>query len=125
MADKTWKARERRVCQLLGCTRRGADYADRDGGKNDCCEECGYSVEIRNRKNIPFSQVRDQVNKAEQRARPEQIPVAIMFNPGMHDKDGLVFMRLETFRQWFVSVKEEEKIAVPNAEEAIEAIDGN
>lgn len=101
MADKTWKARERRVCKSLGCLRRGADYADSSGGKNDCCDECPYSVEIRNRKSIPFSEVRDQVRKAEDRARADQIPVAIMYNPGMRDEDGLIFMRLSTFREWY------------------------
>ena len=108
MTDKTWKARERRICRSLGCLRRGPDYADAEGGKTDCCDECPYSVEIRNRKNIPFAQVRDQVNKATIRAGADQIPIAIMFQPGMHDEQGIVCMSFHTFREWFVSQQESE-----------------
>lgn len=107
MADKTWKARERRVCKTLGCLRRGADYADQSGGKSDCCDDCPFSVEIRNRKNIPFSQVRDQVRKAEERAREGQMPIAIMFQPGQRDLDGIVAMRLGEFLKHFVEAKDE------------------
>lgn len=90
------------MCRLFGGERRGADYGDFGGGKNDCI--CyGYSIEIRNRKRITFNEIRDQVNKAEARATVGQVPLAISYNVGMRDMDGIVSMSLQSFLDFFVS----------------------
>ena len=103
MSDKTWKARERRICRLFGGERRGADYADAQGGKNDCIGTSGFSIEIKNMARPGFAVMCEDVRKAEERAAPDEIPIGIMFKKGMADKDGIVSMRLETFLEWFVS----------------------
>lgn len=103
MTDKAWKATERKYCRMLGCERRGADYADFGGGKNDCADNCGYSAEIRHRKSFTFNEVRDQVRKAEERARFEQVPIAISHTPGDRLDDAIVSMSWKMFRQWFVN----------------------
>ncbi len=101
MTDKTWKARERRVCKLLGATRRGADTSDGRDGKNDC-KDCWASVEIKNWTRPTFGVILEEVRKSEARARPDQLPIAITYRKGMKDLDGVVSMRLETFLEWFV-----------------------
>ena len=106
MSDKTWKARERRICKLFGGTRRGADYADSGGGKSDCIAP-GYSIEIKNWSKPTFAAIVEDVRKAEARGSEFDIPFGIMFKKGMRDMDGIVSMRLETFLDWFVTPVED------------------
>lgn len=104
-----WKAVEMWYCRKLGAERRGADYGSIDyGGKTDCADSSGYSAEIRHRKSVSFNMIREQIQKAEQRARPDQIPISIAHIPGMRLDDGVVSMSFREFSKWFVSVKEEE-----------------
>lgn len=110
MTDKTWKARERRVCRLFGGERRGADYADQDGGKNDCIGTKGWSIEIKNMARPSFAIICEDVRKAEARGNEFDIPIGIMFKKGMRDKDGIVSMRLETFLEWFGNVDNEKAL---------------
>ena len=106
----TWKARERRLLALFGCKRRGADYGDRDGGKSDSDDACGYNIEIKSWAKPPSLRViQKEVNHAETRGRPNQIPLAITCVKGERDLDALVTMRFETFLEWFVPPVKENK----------------
>lgn len=96
MPDKPWKRTERQICEYLGCKRRGPDVT---GGKNDCVD-CCYSVEITRRQKVGLSVIRQNVDRAEERAK-NQIPIAVTLLKGMRFKDGIVSMRLETFNDWF------------------------
>lgn len=103
MADKSWKAGERRICRMFGGERRGADYTGYAGGKNDCITP-GWSIEIKIHKRPIFSNLEKDVRKAEaRRERPSDIPIAIMKRKGqgIPDKDAIVAMRLETFLEYF------------------------
>jgi len=101
MTSKRWKAVEAYYCRALGGQRRGADYSD-DGGKNDClC--AAYSVEIRHRKTISYSDIVDQVAKARARAEDGQIPIHITHKPGDRLDKAIVHMAWQDFIDWFVS----------------------
>lgn len=105
MTDKSWKAFERRVCKMFKGERRGADYADRSGGKNDCIETDGFSVECKLLKRPTFQQMFDACKQAEGNAETwMDMPIAIVKKnkQGLKDKDALVVMRLETFLDWHV-----------------------
>ena len=103
MADKSWKAFERRICKLFGGQRRGADYADRSGGKNDCLVT-GFSIGLKLLKRPTYQQMFDACIQAEKSAESIiDIPIAIVKKnkQGLKDKDALVMMRLKTFRDFF------------------------
>jgi len=102
MTDKAWKRTERDICRLFGGERRGADYADQDGGKNDCINEF-WSIEVKRWKRPIYSAMYQDVLNAEARASAGQIPIGVFLKKGQNTKDGLVSMRLETFLEWFVS----------------------
>ena len=105
----TWKARERRLLSFFGCKRRGADYGDREGGKSDSDDDCGYNIEIKSWNKPPsFRTLQLEVLHAEERARPDQIPLAITCVKGERDLDGIVSMRLETFLSWFVPLMKDD-----------------
>ena len=100
MSDAAWKDRERKVCAYLGLKRRGADTVDERGGKNDCMG--GFaSVEITNRKRPGFSIIRQNIARAQARARADEIPIAVTYAKGMRLEDGVVSMTLKDFRDWF------------------------
>jgi len=103
MTDKSWKAFERRIAKLFGGERRGADYADRLGGKNDIIV-AGFSIECKLLKRPTYQQMFDACIQAENSAESIiDIPIAIVKKnkQGLKDKDALVVMRLETFLGFF------------------------
>ena len=103
MADKSWKAWERRVAKLFGGQRRGADYGDSRGGKNDIIV-AGFSIEVKLLKRPTYQQMFDACVQAESSAENIiDIPIAIVKKnkQGLKDKDALVVMRLETFLGFF------------------------
>ena len=100
MTDKAWKAVERRLCKIFGGKRRGADYADARGGKNDCIECKGWSIEIKNMLRPQFKLIEEDVRKAEERKEcPDDIPIAIMKRKRSRDADAIVCIRLEVFEK--------------------------
>ena len=104
MADKSWKALERRICPMFGGKRRGADYGDRLGGKNDCVDTPGFSIELKLLKRPTYQQMYDACVQAESSTESiVDIPIAIVKKnkQGLKDKDALVVMRLETFLDFF------------------------
>jgi hypothetical protein len=103
MTDKSWKAWERRVAKLFGGQRRGADYGDMLGGKNDIIV-AGFSIECKLLKRPTYQQMFDACVQAESSAENIiDIPIAIVKKnkQGLKDKDALVIMRLETFLGFF------------------------
>ena len=104
MADKSWKALERRICRMFGGERRGADYADQSGGKNDCVNTPGFSIELKLLKRPTYQQIFDACIQAENNAESIiDIPIAVVKKnrQGLKDKDALVTMRLGTFLDFF------------------------
>ena len=104
MTDKSWKSFERRICKLFGGQRRGADYGDSRGGKNDCIDVPGFSMELKLLKRPTYQQMFDACVQAEDSAESIiDIPIAIVKKnkQGLKDKDALVVMRLETFLGFF------------------------
>lgn len=101
MADKAWKAYERRLAAMFGGTRRGADFGSIKGGKNDLiCP--GWSIECKLWSKPRWAAIVEDVKKAENRRdQPSDIPLAIMKRKGDDDKDSIVAMRLETFLDHF------------------------
>ena len=104
MTDKSWKAFERRICKLFEGKRRGADYADRSGGKNDCIDTPGFSIECKLLKRPTYQQIFDACIQAESNSEKiTDIPIAIVKKnkQGLKDEDALVIMRLKIFRDFF------------------------
>ena len=104
MTDKSWKALERRICRLFGGERRGADYGDSRGGKNDCIDTPGFSIELKLLKRPTYQQMFDACIQAESNSEKiTDIPIAIVKKnrQGLKDEDALVIMRLKIFRDFF------------------------
>ena len=121
MTDHAWKQLERRIAKMFGGVRRGPDFGGKDGGKNDIIVD-GWSIEVKLRSRPSWTVVKEAVAQAEKAAAmvcdvtmngsglPEyrnhrglEIPIAIIKQKYMEDKDAIVAMRLETFRDWFVN----------------------
>lgn len=99
MADKAWKAFERRVAAVFGGRRRGADTRGADGGKTDVVHD-HYAIECKLLARPTYSDMRGAVAQAERNASPGQEPIAIVKRKNFADDDALVIMRLATFREW-------------------------
>lgn len=101
MTDKSWKAFERRMCRIFKGERRGADYKSKRGGKNDCLAD-GWSIECKLLGRPTYQQMFDACKQAENAKESEMdIPIAIVKKKYAEDKDALVIMRLETFKEFF------------------------
>ena len=107
VGDQPWKAFERRVAAVFGLKRRGADFGDREGGKNDAVNIDGsesehWSIECKLLARPGFADMLAAARQAEAAAKNNQEPVAIIKNSGRGkpDADALVVQRLATFRQW-------------------------
>ena len=101
MPDKSWKAFERRIAKAFGGTRRGADFRDARGGKNDVIHDV-YSIECKLLGRPSFSQLLLACIQAEKAADPLQEPVAVVKRLRDRDNDALVCMRLKTFLEWHI-----------------------
>lgn len=114
MADKAWKALERRVAKLFGCTRRGPIFRSADGGTDDCTSE-RYAIECKLLAKPTYGAMQAACFQAElagmglfERAasgepvtlRKARTPIAVVKRKRDRDADALVCMRLETFLQW-------------------------
>jgi len=104
MANKTWKSVERAIAAFFpGAKRRGADFGDAQGGKNDVLAE-GWSIEVKHSKRPTFGLMVDAVAQAEAAMqKPQDIPIAVIHKKGIPYKDSLVIMRLEMFRDFFIN----------------------
>lgn len=105
MPDKVWKRVERDVAAYFGGERRGADFRDESGGKNDILKE-GYSIEVKHRKSPRWGEITAAVKQAKDAAEPGDIACAVIHQKGSKIKNSLVVMTLEDFIDWFVNESE-------------------
>ena len=99
----SWKNFERRICRKFGGERRGAYTSDGNCGKNDCRDVDGFSIEIKLLNRPTYQQMFDACIQAEKNAECDMdIPIAIVKKKGVRDKNSLVIMRLEKFKEFFV-----------------------
>ena len=101
MADKAWKAFERRVAGSLGGVRRGADTRGPDAGKTDVIHD-HWGVECKLLSRPSFGQILDACRQAETNCEEHQEPVAFVKRKNDPYGDTLVCVRLETFLKWRV-----------------------
>ena len=101
VADKAWKAFERRIAAVFGGKRRGADTRDERGGKTDVIHPY-WAIECKLLGAPTFSAMKNACIQAETNAAENQEPVAIIKrkSQGSSDDDALVVMRLGTFKEW-------------------------
>ena len=79
MSKNTWKIFENKICRMFKGQRRGADYADQDGGKNDCVGTLGWSMEIKTMKRPTWGIMTEDAKKAVARKeKPSDIGIAVM-----------------------------------------------
>jgi len=106
MADKSWKAWERRVAKWFpDGRRRGADFRGDHSGKSDVISD-GWSIEVKLLGRPTYGGMKDAARQAEtNKEHPSDIPVAIVKKKGDPDKDALVVMRLESFSEYFINRK--------------------
>ena len=98
----SWKAFELRIAKIMGGKRRGAYVSDGTTGKSDIIKD-GFSIECKLLKRPTYQQIFDACLQAERNAESiMDIPIAIVKKSGARDKDSLVVMRLETFKEHFV-----------------------
>ena len=109
MADKSWKAFERRLSKMFpNGKRRGADYGDSKGGKSDrSCD--GGSPELKLLGKPSFSAILSAIAQAKRNCEDDKVPIAIVKRKKMKDMDSVVCMDLETFRDWFLPPVSDEK----------------
>jgi len=100
MADKSWKAFERRIAAVVGGKRRGAYTRGSQGGLTDVLSE-HWAVECKLLGRSSHSAILDACRQSEVNAEPGQTPVAFVKRKGDRDRDTIVAMRLETWRAWY------------------------
>lgn len=104
MPNQPWKSFERRCAAIFpGASRRGAYTGDGRKGKPDLvC--AGWSVECKLLARAGYQDLLDAARQAESNKEKEtDIPIAIVKRKGDLDRDSLVIMRLETFREYFIN----------------------
>ena len=101
---KSWKNWEAYVCRLFNGKRRGADYADQAGGKNDCIGTPGWSIETKFMARPTYNlMLADAQKAADRRSSPNDIPISVMRKKGAGRvmDTTLVSMRLGDFLEFF------------------------
>ena len=117
MADKLWKAVERRIAKYLGGER--VPITGRQRGSAPDIKHEWLSIEVKQRDSLP-AWVHDAMDQAEKSALnlmhpgrfneqgfalvsiSRQLPVVILHQTGKRIEDDYVVLRLEDFRDWFV-----------------------
>lgn len=95
MADKLWKAAERRLAALLGGRRIPVTGVDRHGAD---VESAMFAVQVKRRRSFPAwldVWLSGICASAKQR---KKIGLLVLMTPGKHDKNAMVVMRLSDFR---------------------------
>ena len=101
MTDHAWKKFERRVARAFGGERRGPDNSDGRRGKTDTIGTPGFAIECGlGRTYTTYAAIRRKVEQCERNANPDEMPIAVLKAPGLHDANALVVMRLPTFLEW-------------------------
>jgi hypothetical protein len=98
----SWKNFESRIAKVFRGVRRGAHVSDGEKGKNDIIVD-GWSIECKLLKRPTYQQMMDACLQAEAAKENDlDIPIAIVKKNGVRDKNALVIMRLEQFKEFFV-----------------------
>lgn len=92
MPDKTWKAAERRICELFGGARRGATGRD----QSDCVHDC-LAIEVKCNRNQMPQYIQQWVAQAVANAEAEHTPMVVWHNVGDEYLDALVLLRVRDF----------------------------
>ena len=91
---------------MFGGERRGADYADVKGGKNDCVGTPGFSIETKYMARPTFSIILSDAQKAvERKSNPLDVGISIMRKKGSGSvlDTTLVCLTLREFMDFYVS----------------------
>jgi hypothetical protein len=99
MADKTWKAVERRIAGLLGGER--VPVSGRQRGESPDIAHIWLSLEVKHRKKFP-DWLHDAMDQAVKSKKDYQLPTVVLHQNGKSHKDDFVVIRLEDFISWFV-----------------------
>ncbi len=94
MAEKRWKATERRIAALLGGQR--VPVSGRGRGDQPDVRHPWLSIEVKDRAALP-AWLLDALAQAEASASPDQLPVAVLHAAGRRHADALVVLRLADF----------------------------
>lgn len=95
MADKAWKAAERRVAKYVSGER--VPITGRQRGDAPDIEHRWLSIELKYRKNLP-AWFKDAMNQAELSARTRQLPVVIMIEKGQPVGEAFIMCKLKDFK---------------------------
>lgn len=94
MADKTWKATERKIAKLLGGNR--VPITGRTRGETPDIEHELLSLEVKHRKKLP-DWLHDAMEQAVASKRGEQLPVVVLHENGKRHEDDFVCIKLSDF----------------------------
>jgi hypothetical protein len=101
LADKSWKAFERRIAAVFGTKRNGCVTGDGTAGKGTPdLESEFFSVETKLLSRPSWGQLESAVAQSVRNATDGLEPVAVIKKKGALDKDALVVCSLETFIDW-------------------------
>lgn len=95
MADKAWKACERRIAKYIKGER--VPITGRQRGDAPDIKHNWLSPEVKYRKTLP-AWFKDAMNQAEASAMPRQLPVVIMVEKGQEVGEAFIMCRLKDFR---------------------------
>ncbi len=98
MADKRWKATERRIAAVLGGTR--VPVSGRGRGDQPDIAHDWLSLEVKDRATLPLWLLH-ALAQAEASAGAEQLPAAVLHRAGDRHDHALVVLRLAAFVAWF------------------------
>jgi len=94
MPEKRWKAQERRVANLLNCTR-----VKKFGEPGPDCENQFLKVEVKDRLRLPVWLVYS-LNQARSFANPRQLGLLVITSSST--RQVLVVLDLEDYRAWYI-----------------------
>lgn len=98
MADKAWKAAERRIAKYIGGER--VPVSGRTRGDQPDIRHAWLCPEVKYRSKIP-AWLFDAMDQAEKSAQPRQMPCVILIEKGQRVGDALICFRLSDAReQW-------------------------
>lgn len=103
MSEPAWKDYERRIAKCFGGVRRGALTSRGGRGKTDIIAP-GWAIECKLLSRPGYQDLLNAARQAEANAEtPEEIPICVVKRKGDLDKDSLVVLRLETFKEFFIN----------------------
>jgi hypothetical protein len=97
MADKRWKATERRIAALVGGRR--VPVSGRGRGDQPDIAHLWLALEVKERATLP-AWLLDALDEAEASATPAQLPVEVLHRVGDRHDHGLIVLRLGAFVDW-------------------------